>query len=223
MIPEATITSEGKTIGNLAHSVWLEIDQRVLLLQSSITDEFMVEVLGHTISRSFWCALESAYSHASKERAQNLKDSLLQLRKGDSSVSEFAIKFKSLCDQLAAIGQPVSVDDKSHWFLCGLGPAFETFSTTYRTVQPTPPYCDLLAQEEGHELFIRSLHGNFTPHATFTPSHQYPTTSPNSSRGHGRSGRGGRVGYFGGRCGRGGRPPHCQLCRNDGHYANTCP
>lgn len=74
----------------------------------------MVEVSGLYSSREIWLALESAYSHDSMERSQNLKDSLRQLKKGTLSVSEFAKQFKAICDQLSAIGQTVSNDDKSH-------------------------------------------------------------------------------------------------------------
>ena len=42
-------------------------------------------------------------------------------------------KFKALCDQLSAIGQPVDESDKLHWFLCGLGASFVTF------LQPLEP------------------------------------------------------------------------------------
>ena len=47
-----------------------------------------------------------------------------------ASVVEFGWKFKSICDQLEVIGHPVDEFNKIHWFLCGLGGAFETFSTT---------------------------------------------------------------------------------------------
>lgn len=88
-------------------------------------------------------------------------------------------KFKSHCDQLATIGHSISDDDNSHWFLCGLGPAFETFSTCYRSVQSRPPYRDILAQVEGHEFFLTSLHGSSTPQTTFTASHHPSSRLPN--------------------------------------------
>ncbi|PWA52521.1 hypothetical protein CTI12_AA441730 [Artemisia annua] len=159
---------------------------------------------------------EARKSHDSLERSQNLKDSLRQLKKGSLSVSDFTKKFKSLCDQLAAIGQPVSDIDKSHWFLCGLGPDFATFSIAHRAVQPRPSFRDLAAKTEGHELFISSLHGSAPSQVAFTAQQSEP------SRGRGRSGRSNYRGSSSSR-GRGRRPPHCQLCRLDGHYASTCP
>ncbi|XP_023752981.1 uncharacterized protein LOC111901355 [Lactuca sativa] len=183
----------------------------------------MVEALCHTTSRSLWCALESAYTHAPLERAHNLKDSLRQLKRGDSSVSKFGRKLKFVCDHLVAIGHLILNDDNSHWFLCGLGPAFESFSTAYRTIRSRPPYHDLLAQAEGQELVVHSLHGSSTPQVAFSASHQFPAASHNSSCGWGKSGRGGSNDYSGAHVGQGRRSPHCQLCRTDGLYANMCP
>lgn len=96
--------------------------------------------------------------------------------------------------------------------MCGLGPTFETFSTAIRASRSLTTLRDLLTQAEAHELFLRSLHGTSSPPAAFSA-----TSDPLVSRG----GRGGRS--FRGGHGRGRRPPHCQLCRTNGHYASTCP
>lgn len=60
------------------------------------------------------------------------------------SVYDFGRKFKALCDQLTAVGQPVDDFDKIHWFLCGLGPSFEGFSNVVRTTHPVSLFRDLL-------------------------------------------------------------------------------
>lgn len=192
-----------------AYLSWVEINQKVLLiLQFSLSEEAMAKVLGLSSSRAVWQALETAYSHDSMEQSQNLKDFLRQLKKGNLSVSDFAKQFKSICDQLAAIGQPVPNMDKSHWFLCGLGLSFKTFSTAHRVVQPRPPFHDLIAQADGHELFVSSLH-SFAPSpfpVAFSARH-----SQQPSRGKGRSGRSNYRGTSSSR-GRGRRQPHSQLC-----------
>ncbi|GKB12211.1 hypothetical protein Tco_0846134 [Tanacetum coccineum] len=59
---------------------------------------------------------------------------------------------------LPAIGQPVDEIDKLHWFVCGLGASFETFSTAIRTTKPFTTFRDLLSQAESHEMFLKSLH-----------------------------------------------------------------
>lgn len=215
--PSKTLTTDGKKSVNPAFTSWLETDQKILLLlQSSLSEEAMSEVLGLSSSREVWQALESAYSHDSMERSQNLKDSLRKLKKGTASVADYAKQFKNICDKLAAIGQPVSESDKTHWFLCGLGPSFETFSTAQRVVQPRLLFRDLLAQAEGHELFVASLHSSNPSPIAFAAQKQ------NSSHGKGKSGRFSHRDLSSSK-GRPRRPPHCQLCRREGHYANSCP
>lgn len=224
--PPRTITADANTSSNPAYLSWKEDDQRALIiLQSSLSEEAMAEVLNLATARDVWRALAVTYSHDSVERMQNLRDSLRQLQKGTMSVSDYGRQFKSLCDQLAAIGHPVDDLDKTHWFLCGLGPSFETFSTAQRAIKPRPSFRDLLSQAEGHDLFLKSMHGSSTLQAAFV-AEQPRSSSSSSNRRFSNNNRGrqsyGRGGFSGGR-GRGRRPPHCLLCRKDGHYANQCP
>lgn len=91
----------------------------------------------------------------------------------------------------------------------------------HRAVQPRPPFRDLLVQAE----FISSLHDSQTSPVAFSTQHQ--SSRQQSYRGRGRSN-----GFKNGRsysrgavssCGRGQRSPHCQLCRQNGHCASSCP
>ncbi|KAJ0580159.1 putative RNA-directed DNA polymerase [Helianthus annuus] len=123
--------------------------------------------------------------------------------------------------------------DQLHWFLCGLGAAFESFSTSTRSVRPTPNFVDLLASAESHELFLKNLHGTNTANvvafmaqdANTRPNaygHQYHSNRPSSARNRPNrpsfnSHRGSNRSY-----GRQQRPPVCQLCRKTGHSAAQC-
>ncbi|GJW81891.1 retrovirus-related pol polyprotein from transposon TNT 1-94 [Tanacetum coccineum] len=131
----------------------------------------------------------------------------------------------SICDKLAAIGQPVDEMDKLHWFVCGLGASFETFSTAIRTTKPFTTFRDLLSQAESHEMFLKSLHGSATPPAAFFSQQSGSRSSQGrQQRQQNYSRGGGRASNSNGGRGRGGRrPPHCQLCRTNGHYASSCP
>lgn len=219
--PAPTIVTGEQTVPNPAYASWIAADQRALiLLQSSLSEEAMAETLGHDTSHAVWTALEATYRHDSLERTHTLRDSLRLLKKGNTSVTDFSRKFKAICDQLAAIGHPLSEEDKSHWFLCGLGSSFETFSTSQRLISPRPLFRDLVSQAESHEMFLRSVNDSTVAPVAFNTTANY---YPSSNRG-----RGGRSSYRGnshrGR-GRGSarRPPHCQLCRKDGHFATQCP
>ncbi|PWA38004.1 zinc finger, CCHC-type, Gag-polypeptide of LTR copia-type [Artemisia annua] len=219
--PPATITDGDKISPNPDLATWTTSDQKAaLLLLSSLTEEAASEVLGLTTARQIWLALENAYSNASVERVQSLRDSLRQLSKGTSSVTDFSRRFRNICEQLAAIGHPVAEIDKLHWFLCGLGPSYEVFSTAIRAAKAAPLFRDLVAQAESHELFLQSLHGTASPPAAFHA--QNNRESSTQTRGRASFPRGNSV------RGRGRNsstrwPPHCQLCRTNGHYASACP
>ncbi|GJR20330.1 reverse transcriptase domain-containing protein, partial [Tanacetum coccineum] len=201
--PSPKVTIEGKANPNPDLLTWTEDDQRaVILLQSSLTEEAAAEVLGLTTAHQIWLSLEAAYSNASVERIHLLRDSLRQLKKGTSSVSDYCRRFKALCNQLSAIGHPVVEIDKLHWFLCGLGPSYETFSTAIRATKPAPMFRDLVTQAESHELFLQSLHGTPTPPAVF----HVETTNTDSAQGGGRSNRGNHSRGRG--RGHNRRPPH---------------
>ncbi|KAJ9542144.1 hypothetical protein OSB04_028650 [Centaurea solstitialis] len=211
--PPTELLNDNKPSPNPAYAAWIAADQRtVIILQASLMEEAFSEIIGLDTARQIWVALETAYSNSSVERIQNLRDQLRQFSKGASSVADYGRKFKSICDQLSAIGHPVAEYDKIHWFLCGLGGSFETFSTAVRASRTPLLFWDLLTQAEGHEMFLKSIHGTVAPPVVFTS--QTLDTTFNRGRG-GRFSRGGR--------GRGRRSPHCQLCRTNGHYANVCP
>ncbi|KAL8472344.1 hypothetical protein ACS0TY_029529 [Phlomoides rotata] len=53
-------------------------------------------------------------------------------------------RYRSLCDQLAAIGHPIDETDKTYWFLRGLGSAFASFSVVMIAQRPLPRFTDLL-------------------------------------------------------------------------------
>ena len=197
--PTPEILVDGKSVPNPACSSWVLADHRaIILLQASLTEEAFSELVGLSTAYQIWTALERAYSNSSIERVQALRDQLRQNSKGSSTVADFGRKFKSICDQLFAVGHPVDESDKIHWFLCGLESVFETFSTAVRASRSPTTLRDLLAQAEAHELFLQSLHVTTSSAVAFTAD----TRPPNSY--YGRGGRFNKGGH-----GRGRRPPHC--------------
>ncbi|XP_071729369.1 uncharacterized protein [Rutidosis leptorrhynchoides] len=160
--------------------------------------------LVNSTSHDVWTALARTYHHDSPERVHTLRDTLRHLKKGSSTVSEY----------------PLADDDKTHWYLCGLGSSFKTFSTTQRLLTPRPLFRALVSQAESHGLFLQSVSDSVVAHVAFNTASSNNSTNI-TSRGRGKSYMRGSSSRGMGRGNR--RPTHCQLCRTDGHYAKKCP
>ncbi|GKE42295.1 zinc finger, CCHC-type containing LTR copia-type gag-polypeptide [Tanacetum coccineum] len=152
----------------------------------------MTEVIGLPTARDVWCAFESAYSHDSVERMQNLKPLGFSssIAKRHLFYFEYGHKFKGIYDQLATIGHLVDDVDKKHWFICGLGSSFKTFSTAIQTVKPRPSFRDLISQDD------KLVHGFLSSLATaafmvesgrsFSSNQQFPSHAGHDVRSGGR-------------------------------------
>jgi hypothetical protein len=184
--PAKETVADGKSSLNPLYAPWFLAEQKTrLILNASLSEEAIGEVVHCQTAREAWLALEQAYGNTSIERVQNLKDELRQMVKGTSSVAEYGRRFRLVCDQLLAAGYTIDDHDKLHWFLRGLGSAFENFSTTARATKPPPSLRDLITQAEGHEMFVRSLPGTKSPPiAAFnSQSNRFAGDSTNRGRG----------------------------------------
>jgi len=68
--------------------------------------------------------------------------------------AEYARSFRSLCDQLSAIGKSVDDTDKVHWFLYGLGSDLKKKFTPMLSQLPLPSFANLVRKALSHEFFL---------------------------------------------------------------------
>jgi hypothetical protein len=78
------------------------------LLLSSLTKEALSITIGFTTSRDVWNSLETTFSQKSKVRELQIKDELHLMKRGSRSISKDSLIFKAHCDQLSAMGRPVT-------------------------------------------------------------------------------------------------------------------
>ncbi|KAK2966111.1 hypothetical protein RJ640_001525 [Escallonia rubra] len=75
---------------------------------------------------------------------------MTMLHKGTYSINEYIGKFKSICDNLAAIGKTVRDKNKVIWLLQGLGHGYENFATTMLK-RHVPSYNDIVPILQSYE------------------------------------------------------------------------
>ncbi|XP_075485276.1 uncharacterized protein LOC142524997 [Primulina tabacum] len=94
---------------------------------------------------------KEAYAQDSQEREFTLRQQLTYLCKDDNTtIGEHIRKFKSICDNLAAIGNPVTDKVKVFSLLTSLGPKYESFTTTMLK-PPRPSYTEMVSLLQGYE------------------------------------------------------------------------
>ncbi|GKA96928.1 zinc finger, CCHC-type containing LTR copia-type gag-polypeptide [Tanacetum coccineum] len=98
----------------------------------------------------------------------------------------------------------------------------DPFSVTKTALATFPWTCYPQAKSED---VLKSLHGSATPPAAFFSQQSSSRSSLEDVNNANKTLlKGGRASNSNGGRGRGGRrPPHCQLCRTNGHYASSCP
>ena len=133
----------------------------------TLTEETLGLVIGLDSSQSVWNALKEAYAQDSQEREFTLRQQLTYLKKEPSqSLAEHLRKFKSICDNLAAIGNPIPDKTKVYSLLANLGPKYESF-TTIMLKPPMPSYSEIVSLLLGFEQRNSWIEASHSPSYAF--------------------------------------------------------
>lgn len=112
---------------NLESLLWQRQDQ---LGSSSLSESILILMVGLSISREIWEALEVNFSSQSKARLMQYKLQLQTLKKGSSPMREYLNKIKTCYDLLALAGQRISEEDQVLHILASLGPEYDPMIVT---------------------------------------------------------------------------------------------
>lgn len=120
---------DGKMIPNPHHhNIWLTNDGLLTSwLLGIISEEVLCLVEGKDSACRVWASLEELFLSNTKEMEIHLKEALLCLKKGNSSLDEYVKKFKSLSDKLAAMKHLLDDLTKVFHLAWGLGSKYKDF------------------------------------------------------------------------------------------------
>jgi len=177
---------------------WKQQNQLILsALLSSLSMEVLHLVVDCPTSCSVWHTLEQALAFTSNSRIMQLHGSLQDLRQGDDSVTQFLQKVKTLFDELAAAGRPISLTDFNLYVFHGLRGEFKDLVTSLVIRTDPLPYADLLSHLLTHEFIHKSSHLSMGSAAIHAPLLRTPNIPPSALLSH--------------------RQPSAQFGRNRGH------
>jgi hypothetical protein len=214
------VTSE---VVNPAYATWYVRDQTVLSgFFSTITEEVLASIMGATTARQAWLALEGMFASKSRARVIQIRAHLTAAKKKGTSAADYFRQMKTLADTLAAIGQPLRLDETIAYILSGLGPDYDALVTSLTTrndeLTLDEVYAHLLSFEHRHDLHdAETTLSTGGQHSANYSGRQQGGSRPANPNGGGNQGGGrGNQGGQGGGCGRGqgrgnggrGAPPH---------------
>ncbi|RVW71084.1 Retrovirus-related Pol polyprotein from transposon RE1 [Vitis vinifera] len=219
-------TSSGET--NPDFVMWRRFDRMILSwIYSSLTPEIMGQIVGYQSSHAAWFALERIFSASSRARVMQLRLEFQTTRKGSLTMMEYILKLKSLADNLAAIGEPVTDRDQILQLLGGLGADYNSIvaSLTAREDEMSlhSVHSILLTHEQRLSFQNSVAEDNVISANLATPQYQHFNNKRSSILCQNRqSGFNTRRGTNGGRSQSSQHRPQCQLCGKFGHTVVRC-
>ncbi|KAH0773853.1 hypothetical protein KY290_010990 [Solanum tuberosum] len=234
--PARTVAQNNQDIENPAFVSWYRQDQLIQnSILASVDPNLAATVVAASTSQAAWDALHTAYANKSQTRIFSLRDRLARLAKETLPVADYLHQVRSLCDELATAGAPVSNEELIVKILTGLGPEFREISAAIRARDSSISYPELYEKLLDHELFIKheeakkplstpvtaaiAQQTNMHPRQGNTSNRRSNANSPNTNQS--RRAQPSRAGNNNQQQ----RYDHtlkCQLCDRPGHSAKVC-
>lgn len=153
-IKASTEKSEDST-GDSQSSTWINNDGLLTSwLLGIIAEDVLASLEGIDSAYKVWKSLEDSLLTMTKENEIHLNESLLTLKKGNSSVEEYIRKFKAICDKLAALKKPLDDLTKVFHLARGLGSKYKDFSIAMLSKPPYPSYNHFVLALKMHEQLL---------------------------------------------------------------------
>ena len=148
--PQFITVDETELQQNPVFLKWRRSDRLVKgWLTATLSEEVLGIFVGLSTAAEVWNALAHAFARVSPDRSLALKRRLTSITRGTDTLSVFLRKFKTICDELAAMGKPAPDHKKSWWLLNGLGKEYEVFTATMLR-PPIPPYAEIVTHLESY-------------------------------------------------------------------------
>ena len=221
-----------EVVPNPLYAPWLSKDQQVLsYLMNSLSKEVLAQFVGKENTYDLWTGITTLFASQSQSRITNLRIAITTTKKGSMSSTAYISKMKSLGDELAAAGCPVSDPEMVDYVLAGLNRDYDPVVAAIGAVKTSINVDELFAQIAAFDQRMEMLgdgEGGFntSTNLAYRGRGQYRSRARAcGTRGRGRGRRSPSAPSSSNRGARGGRPqqqnqqrqqnrdyPECQIC-----------
>ncbi|XP_015169898.1 uncharacterized protein [Solanum tuberosum] len=153
--PTHTVAQNNQDVENPTFVSWYRQDQLIQNAILALVDPTLAATV--VVASSFqatWDALHTAYANKSQTRIFSLHDRLACLTKETLPIANYLHLVRSLCDELATVGAPMSNEELIVKILTGHGSEFREISAANRARDYVISYPELYEKLLDHELFI---------------------------------------------------------------------
>ncbi|OIT26404.1 retrovirus-related pol polyprotein from transposon tnt 1-94, partial [Nicotiana attenuata] len=154
--PPKRITKDNKEIANPEYKLWFRQDSLIRnALMASVDATIAPSIAAAETSQQAWEMLHTTYANKSQTRIYSLRDLLAKTTRDSKSVSDYLREIRSLADELATAGAPISNAELVVEILSGLGHEYREISAAIRARDTPISYEELLDKLSDHELFLK--------------------------------------------------------------------
>ena len=178
--PPTTITEGGKSSPNPEYRLWFRQNKLIHnALLASVDSTLASTVATAPDAHTAWKSLHTTFANKSQTRIFSLRDQLSKVSKESRPIIDYLRDIKSITDELATAGSPVSNAELVIKILSGLGSEYNPLSSAIRARESPISYEELFDQLLSHELFLKHTESR----QLSTPLISAPATAAIAQRG----------------------------------------
>ncbi|XP_070035652.1 uncharacterized protein [Nicotiana tomentosiformis] len=154
--PQFLTTTDGSVTPNPAYKIWTRHNSLLRNAIMAFVDCTIVPFIANTTTSAIvWQSLHTTYANKSQAQIFGLWEQLSTLRRNSRSIADFIGEIKSLADNLAATGSPLTSEELTIKVFSGLGPEYKKISAAIRARDIFISFEELYDKLLGHEVFSK--------------------------------------------------------------------
>ena len=166
-------------------------------LLGSLSEDILREVVHTTTAQEVWTSLAQHFNKVSSSRLFELQRKLQVIEKLYKSMDDYIKEIERICEQLTAIGSPVSEKMKILAALHGLGRDYEPIKTSIEgsmDLEPPPTFESIIPRLTGFADRLASYNTGMevSPHMAFYTNYSGKGRGNFSGKPSGNQGKGGQ-------------------------------